>query len=316
MPLFRRSDGSLVTGVPVMRRIMPYIMRGRNESAVYVEVRCDVTSAKKWLWTYNRVVQGEQCTFLHLFLYSARLVLREFPQLDRFVSARRIYQRKISTASLMVKESMKAEAPLYSVKLPLADLGESLGDYSRRIADILRNAAKHNERAENETGLLLKFPDLLVRAVLATRTWLDNWNLLPASLLRDDPLYTSLFVSNAGSLGLPDAFHHLYEHGNCSGFAMIAALQKAPVADWDGNIAVRDILPIRWTIDDRVADGFVCACALKRFQSLMEDPTQFLGPPDDAARSQSMTAISQVSTPRHTASQPRITAGPQHQEAK
>ncbi|MFO1043813.1 MAG: 2-oxo acid dehydrogenase subunit E2 [Planctomycetaceae bacterium] len=280
MPLFRRSDGILVRGLPPMRRVMPYIMRGRNESAVYVETRCDVTSAKKWLWAFNHSTKETQCTFLHLFLYSMRIVLKEFPQMDRFVSGRGIYQRKVSTASIMVKESMQTEAPLYSVKLPLAVDGESLANYCRRITEILQNARQYNERAELETALLLKLPDFLVRTVLAVRTWLDNVNLLPYPLLRDDPLYTSLFVSNGGSLGLPEAFHHLYEHGNCSGFAMISALQKSPVADWDGNITIRDILPIRWTIDDRIADGFVCAQALKRFQSCLENPAQILGPPD------------------------------------
>ncbi|MCA9090626.1 MAG: 2-oxo acid dehydrogenase subunit E2 [Planctomycetaceae bacterium] len=263
---------------------MPYIMKGRNESAVYVETRCDVTSAKRWLWAYNRAANGHQCTLLHLFLYSARLIMEEYPQLDRFVSGRRIYQRKTSTASLMVKESMDTESPLYSVKLPFADAGESLGAYCLRIEAILRNAKAHHERTEKETELLLKLPDILIRTVLAVRKWLDDWNLLPSALLRDDPLYTSLFVSNGGSLGLPDAFHHLYEHGNCSAFAMICSLQKSAVADWDGNINVRDILPIRWTVDDRVADGFVCASALKRFQSFLEEPAQHLGSPEDAAR--------------------------------
>ena len=279
-----------------MRRVMPYIMRRRNESAVYVETRCDVTSAKKWLWAFNRAAAGEQCTFLHLFLYGARLVLDEFPQLDRFVSGRRIYQRKVSSASLMVKESMQTDSPLYSVKIPLADRNESLAEYSCRLADILRNAKSCSERAEKETELLLRLPDFLVRTVLAIRGWLDEWNLLPSALLRDDPLYTSLFVSNTGSLGLPEAFHHLYEHGNCSGFAMIASLQKMPVSDWDGNVTVRDILPIRWTIDDRVADGFVCASALKRFQSILENPSNILGHPEDAAIGKCPPAIVHHST--------------------
>ena len=276
MPLFRRSDGTLVKGLPAIRRGMPYFLRGRNESVVYVEVRCDVTGrAKRWLWAYNRAYAGEQCTFLHLFLYSASLVLHEFPQLDRFVSGRRIYQRTASTVSLMVKESMQMEAPLYSVKLPLAEPNESLADYSRRAADILCNGVRqfHEPRRErNELCSML--PDLLVRAVLAIRSWLDDWNLLPAILLRDDPLYTSrCSCRTMGPLGLPDAFHHLYEHGNCSGFAMICTLQKAAtVVDGDGNVVVRDILPIRWTVDDRVADGFVCAARWKRSQGYIGRP--------------------------------------------
>jgi len=37
MPLFPRCDGDLVAGEPPVRRIMPYLMRGRNEAAVYQE---------------------------------------------------------------------------------------------------------------------------------------------------------------------------------------------------------------------------------------------------------------------------------------
>jgi len=42
MPLFRRPDGKLARGVPATRRIMPYMMRGRNESMVYFEQRIDL----------------------------------------------------------------------------------------------------------------------------------------------------------------------------------------------------------------------------------------------------------------------------------
>lgn len=285
MPLFQRPDGTIVKDLPAVRRVMPYIMRCRNECSVYLETRCDVTSAKKWLWAYNQALEGQgSCTFLHLFLYAGREVLKEFPHLDRFVAGRRIYQRKESTFSLMVKETMDVDAPLHAAKLPMAEPDESLRAYSQRIESLTQNARDYHERSEKETQLLLLLPDFLVRFVLMLRNWLDDWGILPLSLIHDDPLYTSIFISNIGSLGLPEGFHHLYEHGNCSAFAMISALQKCPVADWDGNITIRDILPIRWTVDDRVADGFICAQALKKFKAILEDPGQFYGPPDVAAQ--------------------------------
>ena len=37
MPLFRRPDGDLVRDLPPVRAIVPYLMRRRNESAVYHE---------------------------------------------------------------------------------------------------------------------------------------------------------------------------------------------------------------------------------------------------------------------------------------
>jgi hypothetical protein len=284
MPLFRRADGTLVPGLPAARRIMPYIMRGRNESAVYVETRFDVSLAKKWLWAYNRALPDEPCTFLQLFLFSLRIVLAEHPELDRFVSGRRIYQRKVFTTSLVVRESLDANSRSYVAKLPSAKSDESLPVFSRRIAGILRNAHEHQQRTEQEMSILLRLPDCLVQVVMRLQGLLDECNLLPSVLIRDDPLYTSVFVANLGSLGLPDTFHHLYEYGTCSVFAVIAALQKVSVSDWDGTTEVREILPIRWTVDDRIADGFVYAAAFRSLQSYMEDPAKILGSPEEAAR--------------------------------
>lgn len=284
MPLFKRADGTLVKDLTPERRIMPYIMRRRNECAVYVDCPCDVTSAKKWLWAYNRAVEGEKCTFLHLFLYFSRFVIQEFPQIDRFVSGRRIYQRKASTISLSIKESLSIDAPVYSVKFPVATPGETLPQYSAKLSEVFKNASQHHERTEKEIAFYLKFPDFIIRLIAGVRNLLDQWNLLPGSMIDDDPLYTSIYAANIGSLGLPEAYHHLYEHGNCSAFVTISSLKKSVVADGDGNVTTRDILPLRWTIDDRIADGFVCGLVLKRIQSFLENPSQYLGAPDEAAQ--------------------------------
>lgn len=284
MPHFRRSDGLLVKELPAMRRIMPYVMRGRNESAVYLESHIDATNTRKWMRAFNRAAPVERCTFLNLFLFCVCRGLREFPELDRFVSGRRIYQRMIPTWSLLVRDSLDLKSPTYSVKLPAAGVDESLPAFSRRIAEILRNAGHHQHRMERELTLLLRLPDFLLRLVMWLRGLLDAWNLLPARLIRDDPLYTSLFVAHLGTLGLPDTFHHLFEYGTCSYFAVLAALRNVPIANSDGTTEMRAILPIRWTLDDRVIDAFVCATFVRRVQSYMEDPAQILGSPVEAAQ--------------------------------
>jgi hypothetical protein len=41
MPLFRRADGDVVKDVPAYRRMMPMLMRTRNESMVLFEQRIE-----------------------------------------------------------------------------------------------------------------------------------------------------------------------------------------------------------------------------------------------------------------------------------
>lgn len=282
MPLFSRSDGVLVRGLPAMRRIMPYVMRGRNESAVYVPSRVDVTKAKRWLWAYNRAHRDAVCTILGLGLYVAKAFLTQFPDFDRFVAGRRIWQRKETTISLVVKESLELAAPAFTIKIPLGDLSETLPEFSRRLADALRSGAELQKRAEDEARLLLRFPDSIVRLVLWGRDRLDEWCLLPSRFLKDDPLCTSMFIANLGSLGISEAFHHLYESGTCSTFAVFGAVRRESLIDADGTPRVCDVLPVSWTVDDRVADGFRCAEAMRWFQARLEDPSVLLGAPEAA----------------------------------
>ena len=284
---FQRPDGVRVRNLPAMRRIIPYVMPGRNDSAAYIESRFDVTQTRKWLWAYNRTLPSDTCTFLHLFLYHIGKVITEFPEVDRFVSGRRFYQRTTPTVSLVVKEALDSDSPAYTVKLPIAGPEESLPAYSEKIAAILGNAREHQKTTEWEMDLLLRLPDPLIRLVFTIRNLLDSWNLLPGFLIRDDPLCTSLFVSNLGSLGAPDTYHHLFEYGTCSLFAVISSLQRVPVVDWDGTTELRDILPIRWTLDTRAADAFVFSRALPYLRNGMENPVETLGNPEAVATGKS-----------------------------
>src|SRR4051812_9313724 len=87
MPIFRRSDGDLVRDLPLVRRIMPYLMRGRNESVVYHDATYATADARVWLDAFNAARPGEPpATLFHLFLFGCARTLHERPGLNRFVS--------------------------------------------------------------------------------------------------------------------------------------------------------------------------------------------------------------------------------------
>ncbi len=206
MPLFRRPDGTLLKDLPGLRRIMPYVMPGRNESAVYVDLRLHFDRVKKWLWEYNRALPAEPATVLHLVLFSLGRLFAEYPQLDRFVAGQRIYQRLQSTVSLIVKESLDAQAPSYAVKLPVAERDESLPAYSRRVAEILQQAREHQRQTERWITRLLRLPGWLVRLTMAFRQCLDDWSLLPQF---PDPGGPALQLLLSGQPRLDRAAGHL-----------------------------------------------------------------------------------------------------------
>ena len=91
--------------------------------------------------------------------------------------------------------------------------------------------------------------------------------------MRDDPFFASLFLANLGSVGLSDTFHHLYEYGTVSIFGVVGTVRPTLVPVRGGTV-VRELLSVRWTLDERVNDGFYAARSLRIAQDVLEDPEQ------------------------------------------
>ena len=92
-------------------------------------------------------------------------------------------------------------------------------------------------------------------------------------MIRSDPLCSSAFMANLGSIGFSAPYHHLFEYGTTSLFGTIGKITKTPVVDENGQIVVKDIVMIRWTFDERVTDGFYAAQGLAVFEKYMRDPS-------------------------------------------
>ena len=122
---------------------------------------------------------------------------------------------------------------------------------------------------------------LLLRGVQLAR-WLDHHNLLPGSFLENDPLYTSVFIANLGSLGMGAGYHHLYEWGNCPVFMMVGRVEERPAVE-DGRVVVQKQLHIRWTYDERIDDGLTARHGLEAVKHALENPEATFGNLDQSS---------------------------------
>ena len=280
MPLFRRSDGDLVTDLSDSRRIMPLVMRGRNESIVFHTMQLKVAKTRSWLREYNRT-HGKQhrASLFYLFIYTWGKLLNERPGLNRFVAGGHIYQRKDVWISFMAKKRLVDDSPLVTVKLKFPP-NESFNDTMKRISEAVNDGrAGQDSPIEKELRVLARLPTPILRIVIAAGRWLDRFNLLPAAFIEPDPLFSSLFLTNDGSVGIGNAHHHLYESGTCSIFAVVGNIRKVVVVDRAGHADVREVLDVGWSIDERVNDGLYCANSLLAAQRLIEDPGRYISTP-------------------------------------
>lgn len=266
-------DGRRVAVHPY-RRMMSFLMRGRNESAVYFEQHIDLTKTLPWLASWNARTQ-KRATVFHVVLQGLASVLHERERLNRFTVGRRTFQRKGVFLSFAAKKQMSDDAPLATVKRRF-ERDESFPQMVEQLTGDIGDArAEAPSAMDKELKILLALPGFLLAFLIGLLKRLYAIGLAPRGLVDTDPLYTSAFVANLGSLKIDAAYHHLYEHGNCPLFVTIGQVAQTPVVD-GGQVVARPQLTLRYTFDERVEDGLYCARTLQLLASRIEDPASWL----------------------------------------
>lgn len=278
MPLFRRGDGDFVEKVPPYRRIMPFIMPTRTESAVYFEQVIDATRGLAYIAQWNARFPDKKITFLHLMMYGAIQSLHERPRLNRFTMGGYLYQRRGIWVSYSAKKAFDDESPIVVLKKRF-DPGQSFAEMVDQMYGSLKEGRSDKKsHVDKELDLFLKAPAPVLNLGVRILRWLDSWNLLPLSFIEPDPMYSSLFIANLGSVKLESAYHHLYEYGTIPLFGVLGRLHEAVVPGPDGTARVRQQISIKWSYDERVDDGLYAAKSLELVRLRLEDPETWCGP--------------------------------------
>ncbi len=273
----RRRDGTLAKVAPY-RRIMPFLMRGKVESTVLFEQQLDLTRALPWLERW-RTATGQHVTVFHLLLHAVAEVLHQRPHLNRFVAGRRIYDRREVYLTFAAKKAMRDDAPLATVKRRFV-VGERFAEMVAALGgEVALARSDRPSKVDRELSIFLRLPGPILAAAVATLRWLDRHGLAPRALIADDPMFTSVFLANLGSVKIDAAYHHLYEYGNCPLFCTVGQVGPMVFAGVDGTVTARPGVMLRYTYDESIEDGFYCAGALALIKSWMEDPQAWLGDP-------------------------------------
>jgi len=241
---------------------MGFLMRGRNESAVYFEQVVDLSRTLPWIERHNKTA-ARRANLFHLYLHALGSVLHDRERLNRFTVGRRTFQRKGVFVSFAAKKQMSDDAPLATVKRRFVR-GETFDDVVSAVSgDVGEARSDKPSHIDRELAVLLKIPGFLLAFLIGLLKRLYSIGLAPRSLVDTDPIYTSAFVANLGSLKIDAAYHHLYEHGNCPLFVTVGQIENGK-------------LLLRYTFDERVEDGMYCARALELLRKRVEDPASWI----------------------------------------
>jgi pyruvate/2-oxoglutarate dehydrogenase complex dihydrolipoamide acyltransferase (E2) component len=279
MPLLRRSDGTFVERAPTLRRLMPFLMPTRNEAVVYFEQQIEVAAALAFLERLNARRTGpaeERVTLFQLVLVGMARTIAKRPTLNRFIVGRRLYDRRAIELSFAVKKELTDQGGLTTVKVALEPDASLDASLAKIVGAVGQGRGKTRLRSEKEMDIVTLLPRFLVRFVMKMQGVLDYFNLLPRSIIAGDPLYASVFLANLGSVGLDSAYHHLFEYGTTPIFVTMGRVKKAVVPGEGDQPVVREVVSLKYTLDERIADGLYCARSLELLKGYLEKPETLL----------------------------------------
>jgi hypothetical protein len=274
-PLLRRPDGVLVERLHPYRRMLAFMMPGRNESVCYYD---DCARADKLEAYIERARERFDCDITHCLVAAAVRGLHRNPTMNRFVAGRRLYQRNhVAVTFTMKRKKLDKEAQLAAVKLRFDDPDEPFASLCARINDRIGHERAGSETyTDKELDILTALPRPLLDGAMSLVRWADFNNLLPASFIENDGFFTSMVIANLGSLGMAPAFHHLYEYGTSPLFMMVGKIEERALVV-DGKVVAQRVLPIRWSYDERIDDGLTSKYGMASVREALEDPEAAFG---------------------------------------
>ena len=271
----RRPDADLVRGAPAMRRILPHVSPRRNDSLFYLPDDIDVEAALEFLDKHNRTRSPDRpATLFHLLLRSIEQGIALRPRVNRFVKGGRLWQRRGIQVTFSAKRELSNSAALVTLKRHCDPENESLDDMIDRVYGLVQPARRGVEStSDKETRVLVRLPNAVTGVLVRAADVLDRFGLLPLAMIAPDPMYSTVFVANLGSVGHDAGFHHLWERGTCSAFCVMGRVKAGPTG--------RRTIRVCWTWDERVEDGLYSFGYTNGVKVHLENPELLLASPSE-----------------------------------
>ena len=267
-----RRDARWVREVDGLHAIMPHLMNKRTDAEVYVNMEFDVTDVLAYLAEKNKSETEYKATLFHCFIMAVAKTVYLRPLLNRYISGRRFYDRDRITLGFAAKKRFADHA---GETLVVETVPEdwTLTDVTRRVVGpVLKIRTEKGYGLDDTLNFLAKMPRPIMMFIMWIFRTLDFFGEMPKTLTRDDPNYSTVFLTNLGSIRCPSVYHHLNNYGTNSIMGAIGTIHKAEVIGPDGERQIRDVVEFGVTLDERIADGFYFARSLKIIQYLFAHP--------------------------------------------
>ncbi len=268
-----RKDGWLLKDLPGMNKFIAHLYPNRTDNEAFVNLDIDVRPIDAYLAKKNEGKTEDKYTYFHLIsaAMGRAFVLR--PRMNRFVANNQIYERKYISMAFIVKKKFEDKAE-EGLAFQYFDENSTLDGFHTELMQTIHKTRRTDEKDASMSTIdkVMNLPKIILRPVMRICFFLDRHGWIPHSVSSVDPTYSSIFISNLGSIGLECGYHHLTNWGTNSCFVIIG--KKRMVMDFDktGKPDPHEVIPLGITLDERIADGYYYSGTAALVKELLEHP--------------------------------------------
>lgn len=270
-----RADGKRIKNADPMYTVAAYIMNKRVDSMNMITIDIPVEPIKEYLNTKRK--QGKNISHMAVVMAAFIRTIKEFPELNRFVVNKKIYQRNELSVGMVVLQ------PGDSGHGTMSKMYFEENNTIFEVNDIINNYVEENRQTPKSNGtekmikFLLSVPGILPVGV-ALFKWMDKHGLLPKFIIDMSPFHMSFGITNLASIRTNHIFHHCYEFGTTSMFLAMGNTREVPHRK-DNEIVFEKCMPIGVTMDERIASGAYFAMAFRKMRTYLRNPELLETPP-------------------------------------
>lgn len=266
----RRSDGKELKNVSPIFRLMPCIMKQRDDSQVYFDQDLVIKRMEEYI--NSKAEENIKISIMDIVFAGIVRILAERPKLNRFVINGRIYARNKITLAITIKKSLTDEGDETSVKVDF-DGTENIFEVKDKLQSLI--AQNKDTSVSNDTDkfakVLSKIPTGILKFAVGLIKFLDKRGYLPKSIIELSPFHTSAVVTNVGSIGIDSIYHHIYNFGTTSMFFAIGKKKKSYVFE-DDEIYKEKCINLAFVGDERICDGYYYASSFRSLVRYLTHP--------------------------------------------
>ena len=270
-----RWDAWRLRGLDPTHVMMPYLFGSRIENEAVLGEVMDLTEVDKYLAKKNADHPEFKYTWFHFIAAAVAKAVLLRPKMNWFIAGGHFYERKEIQVAFNVKRQFSDDGEEAMAKFVLDREGESpmeqVHDYVHKFVSKVRG-----EKAAVGVDDILKFVSHLPRPLFRLLAWtlkkLEYYGIYPKSMAADDPCYSSVYLTNLGSIKMNADYHHLFNWGTISFFITIGEKKMRPLFKEDGTYEMRNTIKLGLTIDERIADGYYFAKTLRLVRKIFQHP--------------------------------------------